>query len=250
MPTFGQRDLVCGFLFCLLLGRRMMNGDGDLGRHITIGNTILDNWKISPPGFIFPHDDRPTPDPHEWRFPGFYLPGQNESPDLTAFSLCVLLFIATSFWLVYKRVRPFQQKSFIALLVVILALITLRYDWLTRPHIFTFLFLALWLLILEKLRLGKSNRWWLLPILMLVWANVHGAFMPGFVTWLIFGVGVAWIFSDKKLRSERRYPNIFGEITCWAARASFLVSFINPSGFDLWKTSVGYVGTRYLVNIH
>ncbi|HCU57692.1 MAG TPA: hypothetical protein DF984_05635, partial [Anaerolineaceae bacterium] len=30
---------------------------------------------------------------------------------------------------------------------------------------------------------------------------------------------------------------------------SFLVSFINPSGIALWKTSVGYVGTRYLVNI-
>ncbi len=248
MPTFGNVIWCVVFFSVLLLGRRMMNGDGDLGRHITIGNTILDNWKI-PLQDLFSHTMTGQPlTPHEWLSQVLFALAERISGFNGILFMCALV-IATSFWLVYKRVRLSNKNLFIALLVVILAMITSTLHWLTRPHIFTFLFLALWLLILEKLRLGKSNRWWLLPILMLVWANVHGAFIAGFVTWLIFGVGVAWDFLRQKTSERETLPKHFWRNYLLGGAASFLVSFINPSGFDLWKTSVGYVGTRYLVNI-
>ena len=248
MPTFGNMIWCVVFILVLLLGRGMMNGDGDLGRHITIGNYILDNWKI-------PLQDQfsytmlgQTLTPHEWLAQVLFALAERIAGFNGVVLMCALV-IATTFWLVYKRVRLSSKNIFLALLAVFLAMVSTRLHWLTRPHIFTFLLLALWILILEKLWLGKSNRWWLLPILMLVWANLHGAFIAGFVTWFIFGVGVLWDFLRQKPSERTPLPHHYWRNFLLGGATSFLVSFINPSGADLWKTSVGYVGTKYLVNI-
>ena len=248
MPTFGNVIWCVVFFSVLLLGRNMMNGDGDLGRHITIGNFILDNWKI-PLQDVFSYTmTGQTLTPHEWLSQVLFALAERIAGFNGVLFLCATV-IATAFWLVYKRVRLFTKNIFFVLLVVFLAVLTSTLHWLTRPHIFTFLFLALWLLILEKLRLGQSKRWWLLPILMLVWANLHGAFIAGFVTWFIFGVGMIWDFLRQKRDEREALPEHFWRNFLLGGATSFLVSFINPSGIDLWKTSVGYVGTKYLVNI-
>ena len=219
------------------------------GGILPLGNFILDNWKI-PLQDVFSHTmarANPSP-PHEWLSQVLFALAERIAGFNGVLFLCAAV-IATAFWLVYKRVRLFTKNIFIVLLVAFLAVLTSILHWLTRPHIFTFLFLALWLLILEKLRLGQSKRWWLLPILMLIWANLHGAFIAGFVTWFIFGVGVVWDFLRQKRDEREALPEHFWRNFLLGGATSFLVSFINPSGIDLWKTSVGYVGTKYLVNI-
>ena len=248
MPTFG--NVVWGVVFfcVLLLGRKMMNGDGDLGRHITIGNTILDNWKV-PLVDMFSHTMTGlTLTPHEWLSQALFALAERAAGFNGIVLLCAVV-IATAFWLVYKRVRLTSKNLFFTLIVVFLAMITSALHWLTRPHIFTFLFLGLWLLILEQMRLGKTKRWWILPLSMLFWANLHGAFIAGFVTWFIYGIGTGWdLFRLRK--SERiPLPNQFWRNYLLSGGTSFLISFINPSGVGLWKTSVGYVGTKYLVDL-
>ena len=176
----------------------MMNVDGDLGRHITIGNFILDNWKI-PLQDVFSHTMAgQTLTPHEWLSQVLFALAERIAGFNGVLFLCAAV-IATAVLVWFINVFACLLKNiFIVLLVAFLAVLTSILHWLTRPHIFTFLFLALWLLILEKLRLGQSKRWWLLPILMLIWANLHGAFIAGFVTWFIFGVGAAWDFPAPK----------------------------------------------------
>jgi len=135
-----------------------------------------------------------------------------------------------------------------AILAVLLAVIASSMHWLSRPHLFTFLMLAVWLTVLHDLRKGNIKQCWLLPVLMLVWANLHGAFIAGFATWFLYGVGILWdSLNHKILEDEALHPR-FWRYYLLGGAAALLVSLLNPSGIGLWKTSIGYIGNDYLVN--
>jgi hypothetical protein len=59
--------------------------------------------------------------------------------------------------------------------------------FLARPHVVSWLFTLVWFWALDSserdcLRGRGRSRWlWALPFLMLVWVNVHGGFLVGFV---------------------------------------------------------------------
>jgi hypothetical protein len=135
-----------------------------------------------------------------------------------------------------------------ALIAVILAMAAASLHWLTRPHIFTFLFLALWLAVLDALRAGRVERWWLLPLLMLPWANLHGAFIAGFATWVLYGLGVAWDAVFHRFPPTEGLHGRFWRAYLLGGGSALLVTLLNPSGLNLWRTSVGYLGSRYLVS--
>jgi len=126
----------------------------------------------------------------------------------------------------------------IAFPVTILAAFASNLHWLTRPHIFTFLFVTIW-----THQLGnRSSKWWLFPIIMLIWANTHGAFIAGFAIWFAFFAGWVWDFI---LKNETKSTGIkLGIIGI----SSLLATLINPVGWRLWDTSVGYFGSRFLVD--
>jgi hypothetical protein len=56
-----------------------------------------------------------------------------------------------------------------------------------RPREFTFLFFAVFLDRLYRHRAGESGKLWLLPLLMPLWANLHGGF--------VFGLGLLGVFA-------------------------------------------------------
>ncbi len=120
--------------------------------------------------------------------------------------------------------------------------------WLSRPHIITFLFLALWVAVLNRMVQGKVKSWWQMPLLMVLWANFHGAFIAGFMTWFLFGFGILLdqIWAKRPLREG--LPPKFWQSYLLGGGLSLLASFINPAGLGIWGTSVGYLGESFLVD--
>jgi hypothetical protein len=133
----------------------------------------------------------------------------------------------------------------VSLGITLLAAGAASLHWLTRPHIFTFLLLALWLQVLVSIQEGKAWRWIWMPVIMLLWVNLHGAFIAGFVVWLLVLAGIGW---ERWMEGQpiQRFKRVLKDLSFGGA-ASFLVSFINPSGIHLWETSLGYVRNEYLV---
>ncbi len=218
-------------------GPQLLNGDGDLGRHITIGSYIIHNWKI-PTRDIFSNSMTGQPlVPHEWlaqvAFGGIYA-----WLGLSGAVLLTALLIATTFTCTYQQMLKRNVYRILALLITILAASASSLHWLTRPHIFTFLFTALWAYQLEN----EKSRIWLFPVLMLVWANTHGAFIAGFVIWGAHLAGWLWEYLHKQSTKEA------GGRLALIGGTSFLATFINPAGWHLWGTSVGYLGSRFLVD--
>ena len=152
--------------------------------------------------------------------------------------LLIAILIATTFTLTYREMIRRNVFRVLALVVAFVAASASSLHWSARPHIFTFLFIALWTYQLEN----QSNKVWVFPLIMLIWANTHGAFIAGFVIWGAHMAGRLWDFQQKKSPKETVYKlAVIGAL-------SFAITFINPSGWHLWKTSVGYLGNQFLVN--
>ena len=242
VPGFGSMLFTAAFFGALLFGPRMMNIDGDLGRHITIGRYIL-NTRSIPTIDLFSHTMAGQPlTPHEWLSQVIFALS-HAWMGLDGVVLVAGVVIAASFGLLFGMVRGAGRSLLPAVAVTVLAMAASSLHWLTRPHIFTFLMLVFWLKVLVDLRAGKKRNWWLLPFIMLVWANLHGAFIAGFVVWAIIGTGTAW----DAFWHRQPAPAGFWRSYLFGGLASLIATLANPSGIGLWATSTGYIGNRYLV---
>jgi hypothetical protein len=237
------RDILfIGVFFSLLLGGpRLFNNDGDLGRHITIGNYILDTGTI-PVRDIFSHTmSGEVLVPHEWLAQvAFAL--AHRWLGLNGPVLIAALLAAVTVLLVYEELVKRGAVRLVALAVAALVTAVSAVHWLARPHMFTFFFVALWAFGLERFYRSELKRWWFFPLLMLVWVNTHGAFIAGFVIW---GAYVAdWLWELLHGRSDKA----LGGRLLLLGGLSFAVTLINPSGLGLWDTSVGYVSNAFMTS--
>ena len=238
IPRLGEIFFVAIFAAVIGLGPRMMNVDGDLGRHLTLGKYILENKHI-PTEDIFSFTKYGDPlTPHEW-LSDLLFAVINKAAGLDGVVWLTALIIAGSLWFVYKYSLNLSNMSLIALLGGILGAAASSLHWLTRPHIFTILLAAIWTGELEKMRLGIRKSWLVFPFLMLIWVNLHGAFIAGLLIWACYFVGM---LLDQQI-SLRKNQAFF-----WIGISSLLVSLMNPDGFGIWKTGFGFLGNQYLVS--
>ena len=245
LPGIGDILWMGAFFSVIGMGPRLMNIDGDLGRHLTIGAYILSSGHV-PTVDLFSHTmPGQTLTPHEWLSQVIFALAYRWM-GLDGVVLMCAAVIAVAFWWVFRRALARSRLVLLSAFLTLLAMAAGSLHWLARPHIFTFLMLILWLDSLERVRAGYLNSWQRLPVIMLLWANLHGAFIAGFVIWLVYGFGMAW---DVFWHGRVEYlPPGWGRAFGLAGLLSFAVTFINPSGLALWSTSVGYIGSRYLVN--
>lgn len=228
------------FMGVALLGPRLLNQDGDIGRHITIGEYILNNRTI-PLRDAFSHTMAgEVITPHEWMAQALFALAHRVL-GLSGVVLLSSLVIALSWLLLYEWIATQNGLPIASLIIVLISLAAASLHFLARPHIFTFLFFALWLVALEKVRLDQRIPLWTFPIIMLFWANTHGAFIAGFVCWAAYILDGFFSIRNKEANKGRLRKFLTLGVL------SFLATFINPVGWRLWQTSVGYIGNRYLV---
>jgi hypothetical protein len=237
LPGFGEILFIALFFAVLGFGPQLMNVDGDLGRHITLGNYIIDHKNI-PTKDVFSFTKLGDPlTPHEWLAEVIFA-GAHHLAGLNGVVWITAVILAGAYWLVYEQGKNLSNMPLIALFGSLLAAAASSLHWLTRPHIFTILLSCIWASELEKLRLGIRKNWLVFPILMLLWVNLHGAFLVGIAIWITYLVGVILERND-----PREYQSFI-----WVGISSIVISLVNPDGLGLWKTGIGFLGNRYLVS--
>ncbi len=149
----------------------------------------------------------------------------------------------------------------IALVLVLFAISAAMIHFLARPHVVSWLFTLAWFWILQSCEKkspdGRGFRrgrvLWLLPLLMLVWVNVHGGFLVGFVLLGIFWAGALWDWACTK---QGRIEDLFSRIAA-RKRARTLVgvglmslaaSLANPYGWKLHAHVYSYLSNRFLMD--
>jgi hypothetical protein len=245
LPRIGDILFLAVFITALLMGQRMLNIDGDLGRHITIGNYILQSGRI-PTRDIFSHTMVNEPlVPHEWISQTMFALFHSWMGLDGVVILCAII-LALSFFLLFRHTLRKSNLPYISLMLCLFAVAASSIHWLTRPHLFTLLFTVFWIIGVERINQGNFKKWWLMPVMMLVWANTHGAYIIGFVIYALYGFGN--LIDGKTSTVQQNEGNRYYWRRWTAIGVSILVvTLLNPAGWKLWSTSVGYIQNKYLV---
>jgi hypothetical protein len=146
-------------------------------------------------------------------------------------ALLLALVCATVGWVAYRRTGGFYR----ALAAVFASAGVVQAFAADRPFVITFLLLALTIAILE----GRAALW-LLPPLLLIWANCHGGYFLG---WVVLGA-----YSAEAMWLRWRGTPIAGERLLWTiCGLSILISGLNPNGFRIPQI-LGYYRNSYLTS--
>lgn len=244
----GPLPAVVDVLFVLLalgvpfgLGMRIANQDGDLGRHLRVGEEILRRGGLFyEDPFSYTMAGQPFV-PFEWLSEvlfalAFRLGGMPAMAVLTG------LVIALTYALVVLFLRRQGMDPLLALLVGVLAALVGSIHWLARPHIFTALGAVLTLMLLER---GTRGRGLLLYVpLFAAWANLHGGFLYGLI---LIGVYLAGDLAEMVLGGNEPAWRRLAVAHAGALGAALVGSLLNPVGPALFSHVTGYLGQRYLL---
>jgi hypothetical protein len=121
-------------------------------------------------------------------------------------------------------------RPWLAALVTALAALAGRYFWDIRPQMFTYLFLALFLLLIDDFRSrGRTASLWPLAPLTGLWANLHGGFVLGP---LVLGAYLLGDALDYLVRGHRHRGR--SALLTLPLAGGVLLSLLNPNGYHLW----------------
>ena len=118
-----------------------------------------------------------------------------------------------------------------------------------RPHVLSWLLTVIWFQVVDssESREGQRRLWWL-PPLMLLWANVHGGFVVGFVLLGLYLLSDAILYLRcQEVEEVRRLAGRMRALGI-VAGLSLLASLINPFGYELHLHVYRYLSSRWLMN--
>lgn len=204
--------------------------DPDMWWHLRTGEYI---WQRGIPrhdifSFTVPHHEWVT---HEWLSQLFmwlvYLVGSWPGLIIT-----FALLTAAAFWLVYQSCAG---RPYLAAFVVLLAAIASAIVWGVRPQIFNLLLAAFFVFVVERVKDDQlSPRWlWSLPLVTLLWANLHSGYLLGVVLLATYTVG-GGLEQYLGLADGRTFSPVRLRQMAFVTGASFLLAAVNPSGPGLW----------------
>lgn len=219
------------FIWCAALAY-VANPDYDLWARLIAGMSVIENGKVLMHDFYSYAPVNEFWFDHEWGASAiiYWVTTLSDFFGKTKYEMLialqsVLIFLISVFSVLCVVIRkpkfsiPYQILYFaIAALAAKIAYVPT-----IRCHLFTFVFFALWLLVLESYRIyNKKQLLYVLPFIMLLWANIHGGCLSGLGILAIYAVGE---FLNKKSYK----PYIFTLLV------SLLTLFINPYGIDYVK---------------
>jgi hypothetical protein len=235
---------VADVFFCALLvaafarpaGLQSLLADGDTGWHIRTGELVLATGHV------------PQTDPFSFSRPGEPWFAWEWGSDVifaalwrwkgtaavAAFCGAVIALAAT---VVFSRLLRRGSGLAVALLATMAAVSASSVHYLARPHVFSILFYAIGLWMLEADHVRPGWRLWLLVPLTALWTNLHA----GFIAWCAtLAVLVAVSVAGREWQRARRYAVLTA--ACAAA------SLANPYGWRLHQHAGQYLSSSWIMN--
>jgi hypothetical protein len=254
--------LLCALVFTPLAVRLL--GDAGIGWHIRTGQLILSTHSV-------PHVDSfsSTMQGKPWfAWEWLYDLGVGELEATLGLNGVVWLtavVVAAVFAWSFRLLIVRGTNLFIALALYLLAVSASMIHLLARPHVFSWLFTLVWFYILDSTErrepfvagghgevLHRASLW-SLPVLTLVWVNVHGGFLVGFALTGIFWLGAIWDWFQT--RGDRIEDSLLRISAANRVRELFMVgllsagvSLVNPYGWKLHAHVYSYLSNHFLMD--
>jgi hypothetical protein len=202
----------------------------DMWWHLSTGRYILHTYSI-------PHTDPfsstfagKTWTTHEWlsEVLFYYVYSVVGSPGLLC--LCGVV-LALAFWLAY---RSLPGPLLVRLLALGLGIWAARPSFSVRPLVFTLLLAALFLFFLRRfIAHGTYRHLFALPVLSVLWVNLHGAYIlgPALIVLFLLGVATDWFWRlHEAAEAKRRLLGLaLALLTC------LILVPLNANGFAMYS---------------
>ncbi len=159
------------------------------------------------------------------------------------------LVIALTLALVFRFTLLRGASLPVTVVFFVLCVIASSIHFLARPHVVAWLIALVWFWILDSSAAdtGSFGRLIWLPILMVLWANLHGGFVLGFVLLGIFVLGEILTFLKCPDRAQRCTSRRRTLLLLATGAISLLASLVNPYGFRLHLHVYHYLTDRFLM---
>jgi len=220
------------FAFAVFFTSRPIN-DGDFWFHLKTGEYLFKTGTI-PRTDLFSFTNYGIPwIAHGW-LSGAIFYAVYSRLGFNALIIIFAILTAVAFWITYKRsnAHPFV-RGFATLIGISTVLPNIG----VRPRVFTLLLASVYLALLARYaREGKGRLIWSLVPLMVLWANLHGAFLIGLALIVFTIVGIpldAWL-ARESVRPMLPRLTVLGLILL----GCILASLINPWGVRIYSETI------------
>lgn len=231
-------------LFIALSGAQVLLGDGDTGWHLLTGKWILANGRV-PDQDLFSYTKAGQPwIAWEWlwdaAFGWVYLHW-----GLAAVLVVNIVVLGTvSAWL-FRLARRSADNSLLAILFTILAMSTTSIHWLARPHLMSWLLILAFYSLLERAQAGRPRGLLWLPLLTVLWTNLHGGFIIGLIVVGAYALGELIRFAVEPEGGPRRAALGQARRYLVVLAACAVATLLNPYGYKLHVHIFGYLSEPY-----
>ena len=207
--------------------------DADTGMHIQTGEYILDHMTVPREDlFSYTKTDEPWV-VHSWLSAVLFAMahrwlGLSGVAFLSAFT------ISLTFLLLFRFLIRRQVDLLTAGFLVIMAASTSLFFWLARPQIFTTLLALIWYDSLDRYkRDGNIAHLFPLPLLMVLWVNLHGGYLTGLILLFIFLAGEILGLLSIQNPVEKAHAKMKIRSIATVGVACLLAALINPYGYEI-----------------
>lgn len=207
----------------------------DFGTHLAIGREIVRTGTVPAKEFLnYPSLGMHNPN-GEWGFQALlylvYAAGGLYGVSFLCWAVVFGIYV-----LLHRSMTLRGADPFLAVLAIFAFSGFLRIRIQPRPEIFTYLFIALTIYLFTEYYFGRRKRLlYLFPPLILVWANMHPAYLMGFILCVAF-------FVDAVARAVWRKELRWNAVKTWivppvaAGTVGLIVCGLNPHGYDALLT--------------
>lgn len=247
LPTIGNMVFVALLFVLVFNSGQGLLGDGDTGYHIRTGEIILQEWRI------------PTQDPYSFHSPPLQWTAHEwlsevimavvfQISGLTGVVLFFASLLALTHWLLYRSLRARSDDILVCAIVTLLATATSSIHWLARPHAFSLLLTVSWYFCLDRFQNRDQSRLiWCLPLLMLIWVNLHGGFVIGLVLLAVYLAGnFLYTFTGSPTQRHehgRKMKTLMG-----IGLATLVVCLMNPHGAGILWFPLRVTSDRFIMD--
>ncbi|MFN8008925.1 MAG: hypothetical protein U0V70_18245 [Terriglobia bacterium] len=242
--------LFLSYLFAPLMGNSSAClGDSDTGWHIQNGEHILQTFSL-PRTDYFSYTARGKPwFAWEW-LSDVVMALIYRLAGINGIVVWANITFAVTFTLLFIWILRRGGNIFVAVMLSILAGFAASIHWLARPHLFTMLFLLVAYILLEQYEATNNPKpLYGLPLLVLVWTNLHAGFIVGLIVLLIYALGNLLRSLTCADDGERTKARLHAKVLATVFLICLAASFVNPYGVKVHAHIIeSYVSSNHLMD--
>ncbi|MBR2430923.1 hypothetical protein IKB17_05630 [bacterium] len=113
----------------------------------------------------------------------------------------ILMFLTSFFIIKTQQLQKHAYPTSLAFMSVFLIIFFHQNPSIVRCHMFSFMFFSMLIYFLEKTRIKNSNILWLMPLITVIWNNIHGG--------VVSGLGIIFIYLVGEILSKKHWLKYF-----------------------------------------